>query len=237
MSRLVVLILFVASVGCASRPPAVEAIAASPGEQWERLAQHARAAEGRRAYSRLQWEGGGRRVGFDATLVTDAGGTLRLEALTPVGTAAATLWTDGRELVFLNHRNDTWWNGSIDEIPDASPLVPALRAIGIDAASNLLFGIPVSGEATPCRSDFAVAECRAVGDVIHEVTASGLLRVSMPGVVIDYETPSVPATRVRIDAASGILSVMHRAIESSVEPVERPVPPASWRCCVLPGFE
>lgn len=223
--------------GCASRAPLVESPAATPGEQWQRLQSRGDVAEGRRAYSRLQWEGEGRRIGFDATLVTDDRGHLLLEALTPVGTAAATLWSDGEDLVFLNHRNNSWWEGPLDSIPDAAPLVPALRAIGVDAATNLLFGYPVTGEATTCESGLEGVDCHIVGGVRHHVMSTGLLEASTPGARVSYESPSVPATRLSITAPSGTLSIMHRAIEESGDLVERPSAPSSWRCCVLPAFE
>lgn len=236
--RLALGVLLSAAIGCATRPPVTEAPAATAGEQWSRLQQHSRGASGYRSYSRVQWEdASGRRVSFDATIVTDGAGNLLLEALTPVGTAAATLWSDGNELVFLNHRANTWWQGALGDVPSASPVIPALRAVGVDAAAKLLFGFPVAGDSSGCTSGYAEAECRVVGGVAHEVSPSGLLRVTTGGVEISYEEPSVPATRVKLRAPTGVLTILHRAIESSDESIERPQAPAAWRCCVLPGFE
>lgn len=237
--RIAALLLIALMAGCASRVPVTEAPAGSAEAQWQRLVARAARPVGHRSLARVQWESGGRRQGFDATITTDSSGHLLLEGLTPVGTTAATLWTDGDELVFLNHRNRSWWRGSLDEVPEAAPLIPVLRALDSRAAASLLFGIPAEGEERPCDSAAPAGDsiCRRRGDVTYITRSAGLEEARTSGARVVYDPPSVPATALRVVTAGGMMTINYRMIEEHAETVSRPVAEPSWRCCVLPSFE
>lgn len=224
--------------GCATSRVRTETPAASAGEQWISLRQQAERIPGHRAFARVQWQGRGKTQGFDATLLTDDRGRLLLEGLTPLGTTAATLWTDGATLTFLNHRARTWWTGPLSGIPETAPLVPALRDLGMLAASSLLFGYPPgSGVEESCETTVVDAVCRRVNDIDYHVTAAGLARAHAPGAVATFPSPSVPATSVQITTSSGTLTITNRMIEEAAEEALPPQVDPSWRCCVLPSFE
>ena len=234
----VVLVCALAASGCATRRVATESPLASAEERWEQLRDRAAEASGWRALSRVQWVAGDRTQGFDATFVADDRGHLAMEGLTPIGTTAASLWTDGLNLTFLNHRGRTWWTGPLDTIPETAPLVPALRSLGVSAAAGLLFGYPqAEGTVEVCESVIPDTICRRVDAVEYHINRAGLVRASTVGAQADFEPPSVPATSVRIRTSAGVLTVTNRAVEPADEAVEAPQPDPSWRCCVLPSFE
>lgn len=241
MIRAGLIVAFLSAVfvsGCATRRVATESAAATAADQWDLLRERASAAQGWRSLSRVQWISGGRTQSFDATFVADDRGRLVMEGLTPIGTTAATLWTDGTGLTFLNHRARTWWTGPLESIPDTAPLVPVLRNLGVSAAAGILFGYPsADGAAEECQSTIEGALCRRVAGIEYHVSRSGLVRAAAPGAVAEFEPASVPATAVRVTSTAGVLTITNRAVEPSDERVERPQADPSWTCCVLPTFE
>lgn len=160
---------------------------------------------GARSYARLKAVSGERRQSFNARIAIDRSGRARIDGLTPIGTAAMTLWSDGQQVVFMDHLNEIFWTGSTRQLSEP------LRVM-IERGAFLLAGLPVDDPS-----------------IIYQTKPTGLASAEVSGVRFTYTPPQFPPRRIVIEAGSDRLEVEHAEFTSGSEPLEPPPIEAGYR--------
>jgi hypothetical protein len=188
---------------------------------------------------------------FRARLAVDADARMELDALTPIGTTAVTIYTDGERLTFINHLQRTYWEGDAAEVA---------HAIGFFAASTrpadfarMLLGLPAIAEAgaavngIPCASGICPPAAGALvissGPLTYETVAGGFNRVAAVGnaelVLATFTPAAYPPSKLIVEhyTAAGLrerLDLEHLEIVSTAEKLEPPEIPEGYQGGVLP---
>jgi len=203
-----------------------------------RLTEAGRQGIGAKAFATVKVIANQRRDSFPVRLAFDSGGRLRVDVLTPFGTAAYSILADGLEATVLDHLGGTWWKGETSAL---SALVP-LFGIGMTSAdiARLLVGIPPEDGA----DTDGVVERQGV-TFRSEVGAEGLATVSVAGqssasLLFRYLPPAFPPVSIRVEGGDGgeksSFEMEVRYLE--LEPWDGRVRDAdvrALRCCQLPG--
>lgn len=222
---------------CSSTVAALPQVQArSATEAWSELRAIDAAAEVVESYSKLSFDSP-RRQTVSARTAVDRQGRFSAELLTPLGTSAATLFSDSSEVVFVNHLDQTYWRGTHAQLSAVSPGVAALFRAGV-ASGRLLYGLPLA--LTPvadCEAADDTHACFDAGDFRHTVTTTGLLRAEGPSISFTYAEPAVPPQRVSIRSAGQTIEVQHLDVQSRRGPLRKLSPPSRYRCCVAPTLE
>jgi hypothetical protein len=248
-------VLFAA--GCAStRPPAdakpiAPVVATGAAATWKELLARKTQFTGAQSLLRVKVSAGENTQSFRARLAVDAHGRMELDALTPIGTTAITIYADGDRVTFINHLQQTYWQGTAGALS---------HAIGFFAASTrpadfamLLLGLPaVTGSVTtvngvPCASGIcapvAGALVTSTGPLTYETVAGGFNRVAALSagelVLATFTLPGYPPTRLIVEhyTAAGLrerLDLEHLEIVTTAEPLTPPEIPEGYRGGVLP---
>jgi hypothetical protein len=245
------------AAGCVStRSPAdatpIAPVVASGAEAtWKELLARRQQFTGAQSLLRVKVSAGENTQSFRARLAADVRGRMELDALTPIGTTAIAIYADGDRVTFINHLQQTYWQGSAAQLA---------RSIGFFAASTrpadfamLLLGLPVvTGPVTkvngvPCASGICAPVSGALvtttGALTYETVAGGLNRVAaLSGrelVLATFTPAAYPPTRLIVEHydAAGLrerLDVEHLEIVATAEPLAPPEIPQGYQGGVLP---
>jgi len=228
------LLLFLfGAAGCASSRQEVTPLpplrAAGPSEAWDELLRLRRESPRLASYASIRVEAGGSKQSFRATIATDERGRLRVDAFTPMGTAAFTLFADGVETTMIDHVSRSWWKG---------PFSTAARSLGLPEALDahslamIAFGLPASAEPETERGERIVQ-----AGVAYRVEAQGLAEAAGEGWTATFADPSFPAGSVTISTSDGARAITVRHLEpgAASRAVDAPKIDPSYRCCVEPA--
>ncbi|HUP48078.1 MAG TPA: hypothetical protein VNA04_04735 [Thermoanaerobaculia bacterium] len=190
-------LLAVASASCRSTVPgtAIVPLRARTGE--EALAQlRARSADfsGARSLMRVRATINGRTQSFRAQLVIPDRHSMELIAYTPVGTTAATIRADGDQVTFVNHVENSAWEGSAEELA---------RSLSIYAASMLPSEMAMLLIGLPSRDDLT-----------YSATPFGLQSASAADVSVVFDPPRFPPRRVTVRREADVVEIEHLEIVS-----------------------
>lgn len=202
---------------------------ATPDEAWNALLRLRREEPRLASYASIRVEAGGTKESFRATIATDERGRLRVDAFTPMGTAAFTLYADGGAATMIDHAQRTWWKG---------PFPTAARSLGLPESMTarelamIAFGLPASTSAESERGERFVQE-----GIAYTVAAGGLASARADAWSASFEPAAQPPSSVTITAADGSRSITVRHIEAGAASRAVPVPDVdpSYRCCVAPA--
>lgn len=221
------------AAGCASSRQDVRPIpplaAVDAGSAWSELLRIRRGDLRLASYSSIRVESRGSKQTFRATIEADDRGRLRVDAFSPMGTAAFTLHVDGAESTMIDHVHRTWWRGPFSKAARSLGLPESLDAGGL---AMLAFGLPASkGDA---RADGASVKQEGVE---YRLEASGIAEASAADWTASFDTPTYPATGVTIFTRDGerSMSVRHLEVGAASRAVEAPKIDRSYRCCVEPA--
>jgi hypothetical protein len=178
---------------------------------------------------------------------SDARQRTLVEALTPLGTSAFTLFSDGTEAVFLDHLHRKFWRGQPSSIGTiARGLVPI---VDLTELALLLVGLPVDDPRTATRCESCeTAPDRTVmqqGDVRYVVAPSGLaatiIQRAGETLRVDYSPPAFPPSAVSIGRYLGdstspaeLLEIRILDLGTDLAPVVAPAVPSDYGCCAGP---
>ena len=240
-------------LGCASihRPRGGQPIAAvsasSADDAWRSLLARRDTLASLQAYIRIRATSGQTSQSFRATLSRDSGQRTLVEALTPLGTAAFTLFSGGADALFIDHLNRKFWRGAASSIGSiAGGLVPT---VNLAELALLAVGLPIdsTSPATPCQACAAESGRIVIqqGEVRYAVGPAGLARaVVQRGVEtlkVDYSPASFPPKVITVerylaDATSPTqrLEIHILDLVTGPAPVQPPAIPADYSCCAGP---
>ncbi len=237
LSRIGVSVLLLSLLGFATQcatgrqelRPLAPLSAASPDAAWDELLRIRRAEPRLASYSSIRVESGGSKQSFRATIATDEKGRLRVDAFTPMGTAAFTLYVDGSESTMIDHMNRTWWRG---------PFSTAARSLGLPASLDarglamIAFGLPASALDAGDRGERITQD-----GVRYLVERSGIAEARADEWTAQFDASSFPAAAVTIVSADGArsVSVRHIDVGAATRAVDEPRIDRSYRCCVEPA--
>jgi hypothetical protein len=204
-------------------------VAASPGEAWDELLRIRREAPRLASYTSIRVESGASKQSFRATVATDERGRLRVDAFTPMGTAAFTLYADGVETTMIDHVNRSWWKGPF---PTAARSLGLPESLDAHSLAMIAFGLPASADPETERGERIVQ-----AGVSYRVEKSGLAEAAGEGWTATFATPSFPAGSVTISTADGARAMTVRHLEPGMatRAVEVPKIDPSYQCCVEPA--
>ncbi|MFA6955981.1 MAG: hypothetical protein WC538_08940 [Thermoanaerobaculia bacterium] len=229
----VLLLLLTGATRCASWRQEVTPLpplgAAGPAEAWDELLRIRRESPRLASYASIRVESDGSKQSFRATIATDERGCLRVDAFTPMGTAAFTLYADGDETTMIDHVNRSWWKGTF---PTAARSLGLPGSLDAHSLAMIAFGLPASAEPESERGERIVQ-----AGVVYRVDAKGLAEVTGEGWTAKFNTPSFPASSVTISTADGgrAMTVRHLEPGAASRDVDAPKIDASYRCCVEPA--
>ncbi|HUP47086.1 MAG TPA: hypothetical protein VM779_16390 [Thermoanaerobaculia bacterium] len=168
--------------------------ARSAEEALEQLRARVAAFDGARSLMRVRATANGRTQSFRAQLVIPDRNSMELIAYTPVGTTAATIRATGDQISFVNHLENSAWEGTPEDLARslsiyASSILPAEMAM-------VMIGLPAAGSAT------------------YATTPSGLLSAAVDEVVVTFHPPQFPARGVTIRRGSDVVTIEHLEIVS-----------------------
>jgi len=237
-------------VGCATvhRPRGAQPIAAvsatTAEDAWSALLARRAALTSVQAYLRIRATAGQSSRSFRATLSRDSGQRTLVEALTPLGTAAFTLFSDGREAVFIDHLDRKFWRGPASSLASiAGDLVPT---IDLAELALLTAGLPIDSALPARRCESCIAEAGRIvmqqGEVLYTVGSAGLagavIRRGGEQLKIDYSPASFPPSAINIgrylaESPSPVESLQIQILDLVSDPaaVKPPVIPADYSCC------
>jgi hypothetical protein len=245
------------AAACVStRPPAdarpiAPVVAREAAATWQELLARRAQFTGAQSFLRVKVSAGEHVQSFRARLTVDVNGRMELDALTPIGTTAVTIYADGDRLTFVNHLQRTWWQGSAAEVA---------HTIGFFAASTrpadfamLLLGLPAATEGTtaahevPCASGIcppvAGALVTSAGSLTYEIVPGGFNRVAAAGngelVLATFTPPGYPPSKLIVEhyTAAGLrerLDLEHLEVVSTADPLTPPEIPEGYQGGVLP---
>jgi hypothetical protein len=171
---------------------------------WDDLLARRGAVGSIQAYLRIRATTGDGSQSFRATLSRDSAHRAKAEALTPLGTAAFTLFSDGTDAVFVDHLNRKFWRGPASSVPGIAGYgVPAVNLVDL---ALLLVGLPVDNKVPASRCEACPAEADRIvmqqGDVRYTVGSAGLARAVVQrndeSISVDYSPPAFPPATVHV---------------------------------------
>ncbi len=196
---------------------------------WNELLRIRRSSPRLASYASIRVEARGKKQSFRATIEADGEGRLRVDAFTPMGTAAFTLHVDGGESTMIDHVNRTWWRGPFATASRSLGLPDSLDARGL---AMLAFGLPAS--AAEAAID---GERVAQNGIEYVVETSGIAEAGTGEWVARFDEPAYPATGVTIVTGDGerSMSVRHLEVGAASRAIVPPKIDRSYRCCVEPA--
>jgi hypothetical protein len=182
-TRLVLLVALALGAACRTGRPAGESVsplsAPTPEAAMQQLKDRRDDFDGMRSLMRVRATTKEKTQSFRAQLIVHDRRRMELVAYTPVGTTALNLRADG------------------DRVTSDPPVAPEafqfLRAAGLTPAETamLILGLPPRD------------------DLRYEVTSTGLQRAEIGDVVVTFDPPSFPATRVVIARGNDRVEIEH----------------------------
>ena len=159
------------------------------------LRVRAAAFGGARSLMRVRATMGGRTRSFRAQLVVPDRRSMELIAYTPVGTTAVTIRADGDRVSFVNHLENSEWEGSPEELARslsiyATDMLPSEMGM-------LLLGLPATDMAT------------------YVATQHGLASASSGDVGVTFDPPQFPPKRVVVRRGADVVEIEHLEIVST----------------------
>jgi len=190
------------------------------------LARIGREGGGARAFVNVKVSTNQRRDTFPARIAFDSTGRLRVDVLTPFGTAAYSIFADGHEATLVDRLHSTYWKGQSRALGALVPLFAARIESG--EIARLLAGLP-AGDEKDTRYHY---ETGAQG------LAKVIVRESDTSLIIRYVPASFPPEKILVESGEGELpfELEIRYLELTrwsgrlTEPDLR-----GLRCCFLPG--
>lgn len=227
------LLLLTGATRCASSRQEVRPLppldAATPAQAWDELLRIRREEPRLASYASIRVESEGSKQSFRATIATDERGRLRVDAFTPMGTAAFSLYDDGTETTMIDHVNRTWWKGPF---PRAARSLGLPESLDAHSLAMIAFGLPASAAPESERGERIVQ-----AGVSYRVGKAGLAEALGEGWTAKYEPPSFPPRSLTISTADGARAMTVRHLEpgAASRAVEPPKIATSYRCCVEPA--
>jgi hypothetical protein len=194
-------------------PPLTSTSAAEAAQQ---LAARRAAFTGERGLMRIRATSGDQTQSFRAQLQLDRTGRMLLTAYTPIGTTAIRLFTDGREVTFINDLEGTWWRG---DAADFSRSFGFFGSLDPSAMAMLIDGLPPDSSA-----------------VVVEYAPTGIARASVGDAVVSFDPPVYPPKHVVVSRGAQQLELQHLESAMTAQPVVPPEVPRDYRCCVPPAL-
>lgn len=190
-----VVLLVVALASCRSTVPGtpVGALGAATAEDaLAELRSRAAAFTGARSLMRVRATINGRTRSFRAQLVVPDRTSMELIAYTPVGTTAVTIRAAGDQVSFVNHMDDSEWEGSPEELARSL----SIYATGMlpSEMGMLLLGLPATEAAT------------------YSATARGLASATAADVYVTFDPPQFPPKRVTVRRGADVVEIEHQEI-------------------------
>ena len=227
---LVVAVAVVMNAGCASTRPLPTLSPSSPPQAWHQLRAIRESFRGASAYTRMRVDRGSIHRSFNARLNVGGDGAVLLDALTPLGTAAFTLYVNRGDVLFVNHLQRSSWSGTLAELNRTLPIFG-----GSDDASSLgflLIGLPPSCPSAEVSGDGPQASVTC-GNFVLQVEAAGLrsARTAAGDLSIDYTATAFPAQNVVVHSSSGSggdVSIQYLEVNSRVKALVKPDVPADY---------
>jgi hypothetical protein len=165
---------------------------------------------GIRTLMRVRTMSAGQTQSFRAQLVVEPSTRrMQLDAYTPLGTTAATLFADGDRVVFLDHLNRTAWKG------DARQLSESVRMLGQTAPADWALGI--------------------AGYLQLPAEALRIEYLGEDGARLQNIIP--PAKHVQVFGAGDsvpLADIVNLEVYATEASLTEPWIPADYRCCVQP---
>jgi hypothetical protein len=238
------------ALGCATlrRPHGAQPVAAvSAGtaeDAWRDLVSRRSSLTAIQAYVRIRATAGQTSQSLRATLSRDSGQRALVEALTPLGTAAFTLFSDGADALFLDHLSRKFWRGPASSIGSvAGGLVPT---VNLAELMLLAVGLPIDSTSAATRCQLCPAEPGRIviqqGDVRYTVGSAGLASAIVQrggeSLKVDYSPPSFPPSAIDLGRYLGDSTTATQRIELRIldlvtgpAPLQPPAIPAGYTCC------
>ncbi|HXI12669.1 MAG TPA: hypothetical protein VNM92_08480 [Thermoanaerobaculia bacterium] len=226
--------------GCAGSPRRFDPIpAGDPTVVLDRLAERAVDGVGAKAFASLKMNAAGRRDSFSARFLLDTHGRIRIDVLSPFGTAAYSIFADGREATVIDRVRSTYWKGQSSSL---GALVP-LFATGLTSSDigRLLLGFLPSGvtEGADPNEILTSGGARAR----YEMASQGLASVSLASVgsmslLFRYLPAVFPPSRILVMGGVGPSSFELEIRYLELEPWNGQLTAPELRgltCCHLPG--
>jgi hypothetical protein len=188
-------ILAAAFISCRSMVPGTPMAplrAATADEAMAQLRSRAEAFSGARSLMRVRAVTSGRTQSFKAQLVVPDRNSMQLIGYTPLGTTAVTITAEGDQIRFVNHVEDSSWEGSPEELA---------RSLSIYAASML-----------PAEMAMILLGLPAVEGVTYEATSTGLRSVVANDVTVTFDPPQFPPKKVVVRRGSDVVEIEHLEI-------------------------
>ncbi|HVT45376.1 MAG TPA: hypothetical protein VMT00_13410 [Thermoanaerobaculia bacterium] len=231
--------LLLGSCATASRPFAPLPPQETPTAAWTSLRQTRDRFDGARSFARLRVQEGERVRSLRGRLLVDPRGRMLLEGITPLGTAAFTLYADGPEATWLDHVHGTHWKGRLGEIA---------RFFGERAEGGemglLMLALPVDSGAVVVDEGSPLIAVGSEGSR-YVISETGLSSVDIPlegdrRVVVAYDPPSFPPRNVRISyevssRTHAALEITHLDLSSASIRIEPPRIPPHYVPSLPPG--
>ena len=160
-----------------------------------------------------------------------------MDALTPLGTAAFTLFVNGGEVLFVNHLQHTFWSGTLADLNRTLPVFGGTE--DASALGFLLIGLPPSCPSSEVAGDGAQSSV-VCGTFVLQVEAAGLrsARTVAGDLSIDYATAAFPAQNVVVHSSSessGDVSIQYLEVNSRAKALARPSVPADYTRAAPPS--
>lgn len=227
-SALAALLLFAFSCrSTGAGAPFAPVASSAAGAVWSELQSRAASFEGARSYMKLRMTDRGRTRTFNARFFASRDGKVLLEAVTPVGTTAFTLYLDGDAAMWIDEIHATYWEGSIAGVAPLSRFIGS----GLDSRSfaMIVLGLPFSADALA-----GDAQSRSAG-VAYATGPSGLASVTLEssGITsrIDYAPAAFPPSKVSFSTSAApdtSLQLEHLELASGAQKVSRPEVPRDY---------
>jgi hypothetical protein len=212
---------------------------ATAEQRWQSLQELGAAIETLSAHSRFRLTSAEGARTFSSRMSIDRAGRFELIAFTPAGTAAATLFVDGRNVIFIDQMQRAYWQGSTAELEGLSPFLALFATIEPAQLGRLLFGLPARTGTAPCRylDGSAAGSCISDGVFDYQVTPEGLVTARGPDFGIAWQPPVVPPDRLTIVVGSQQFEIAHLDVIEERRTLRPPVIGSDLRCCIVPALE
>jgi hypothetical protein len=230
--RLVVAVVALLAVGCASVSPLRPLAGGTAGQAWDGLSRAASAGGTLSTFASVRVTTPDGRRTFRATIQAGDDGRVIMSAFTPVGTEVFAFEVRDGVMVFADHSSRKSWRGAFSEI-GVQLGIPQ----GLDASlfARLVFGLP-AGRGSADLSDVSRGVVRQDG-LAYELTGLGLSAVrseSTPWSVV-YDPEAFPPKKVTFDDGSGrSIVVRHLDLSHSRGRLEPLAIDTSYACCFRP---
>ncbi|MEO8217764.1 MAG: DUF4292 domain-containing protein [Acidobacteriota bacterium] len=222
---------FLLAAGCATTRPLPSLAPSTAENAWHELQKFRDEFRGAAGYTRMRVASGTSHRSFNARLSIGGAGAVELAALTPLGTTAFTLFVERDEVLFLNHLQRTFWNGTLADLNRSLPIFG-----GIEDSSSL--GFLLVGLPPPCQSgeranEPAGSSILTCGGYQLTIDPAGLRSATRAdnSLSIEYAVPAFPTGKVLLRSSApggGEVSIEYLELNARSKALRRPAVPSDF---------